>query len=204
MRYGRVCECGGVAESLRGDGLDGFVNGPPAGWYPDPDLLGKDRYWTGSEWASQWRESAFPSAPPAHAGVSVPYDPRMDAKVAPDLNPPPKTGLGCFGWCGIGCGAIVLIAIIGSLIAAQNPNASKEDLGPNTMFACEDIVRDNLKSPSSAKFNSTWSKNKVGPWTVTGTVDAENSFGASLRSVYQCTGSINETGGLTTTLDFLE
>lgn len=52
--------------------------------------------------------------------------------------------------------------------------------------ACQTLVRDQLKSPSSAKFTGVTSTGS-GPWEVTGSVDADNSFGASLRSDWECT-----------------
>jgi hypothetical protein len=53
---------------------------------------------------------------------------------------------------------------------------------------CEDLVGQQLKSPTSADFNST--ATGPGTWTVTGTVDAENSFGATVRAEYQCTVTV--------------
>lgn len=47
---------------------------------------------------------------------------------------------------------------------------------------CEGEVKERLKAPSTAKFESNATGG--GPWTVTGTVDAENSFGAMIRSSY--------------------
>jgi hypothetical protein len=54
--------------------------------------------------------------------------------------------------------------------------------------ACEDFLRDKLKSPSTAEFHNTMSTS-TGPvaWRVSGTVDAENSFGAALRRSWSCT-----------------
>ncbi len=50
---------------------------------------------------------------------------------------------------------------------------------------CEDWVKDQLKAPATADFNDT-SVSGSGPWTVTGTVDAENGFGANLRVAWTC------------------
>lgn len=73
---------------------------------------------------------------------------------------------------------------------------------------CKDFVRDNLKSPSSADFGGllddwdealfleaekasefgvdTTNLRNTGIWVVTGQVDAQNSFGAMIRSRYTC------------------
>ncbi len=42
-----------------------------------------------------------------------------------------------------------------------------------------------------------------GPYTVTGTVDSENSFGAMLRSNFQCTVTVTDDKTLTS-VDYLE
>lgn len=53
--------------------------------------------------------------------------------------------------------------------------------------ACEDFVREKLKSPSSAEFSSvTVTKAGEGEWNVSGTVDAENSFSAAGRMTFEC------------------
>jgi len=51
----------------------------------------------------------------------------------------------------------------------------------------EDTVKQNLKAPSTATFSSireTQIKRSGNTWTVSGWVDAQNSFGAMLRSEY--------------------
>lgn len=52
---------------------------------------------------------------------------------------------------------------------------------------CQGFVERRLKAPDGADF-SAWSA-VPGPgstWTVSGTVDAENSFGAKIRSSFRC------------------
>lgn len=53
-------------------------------------------------------------------------------------------------------------------------------------IACQDMVRDQLKSPASAKFSDVTASG-IGPWTVRGRVDSDNSFGASVRNSWECT-----------------
>jgi hypothetical protein len=81
-------------------------------------------------------------------------------------------------------GLIVLLAVIGS-----NSNTDRSD--PKEIKdsqACgiaEKFVSNRLKAPSTAKF--PWSCNAIkngNQWTVRGYVDAQNSFGAMLRSHY--------------------
>lgn len=50
---------------------------------------------------------------------------------------------------------------------------------------CEGFASTRLKSPSSADFNLNATQSGTS-WTVTGTVDSQNSFGASLRSAVTC------------------
>ena len=50
---------------------------------------------------------------------------------------------------------------------------------------CERFVADHLKSPSTAEFDST-ATGGGDTWTVTGTVDSQNSFGAMVRNTYTC------------------
>lgn len=81
---------------------------------------------------------------------------------------------------------------------------------------CKDFVRDNLKSPSSADFGGlfddrdkamfleadkagqfgvdTAKLRNTGVWVVVGQVDAENSFGATIRSDYTCVMDYDKAG----------
>ena len=89
--------------------------------------------------------------------------------------------------------APVLIALVfGMLVGFSSLNdreVENTDSYGNTSsdarIAAEDIVRDNLKSPSSADFcgASKYTITRSGnTWTVRGYVDAQNSFGATLRN----------------------
>lgn len=52
---------------------------------------------------------------------------------------------------------------------------------------CRGAVRNSLKAPSTADFVSMTAKETTpGRWTVGGQVDAQNSFGAMIRSYYVC------------------
>lgn len=54
----------------------------------------------------------------------------------------------------------------------------------------QDAVKEELKAPSTAKFpwdyESYVTDNGDGTYTVTSYVDAENSFGAKIRSKFRC------------------
>jgi len=42
---------------------------PPAGWYPDPDQVETQRYWTGSEWTDQ--RAPLPPKKESNVGVGI-------------------------------------------------------------------------------------------------------------------------------------
>lgn len=100
-----------------------------------------------------------------------------------------KSTLGCLAFILAPIALIVIAIIIGGVWTAFNGSST----GPNKYEAiryCEDQIRDQLKAPSTAKFDSD-SSDESSPFTVTGSVDAENSFGAMIRSDFQCTVTIS-------------
>lgn len=62
-----------------------------------------------------------------------------------------------------------------------------EDARAQAISEAKDAVRAHLKAPSSAKFvgQSIRAVQKDCDWTVTGQVDAQNAFGANLRSSFR-------------------
>ena len=76
----------------------------------------------------------------------------------------------------------------GTVVATLQDYTMTTDEASNWMIQCEDKVREVLKSPSTAKFPSMteWGfKKEKNIVTVQGYVDAQNSFGAELRSQFQ-------------------
>lgn len=63
---------------------------------------------------------------------------------------------------------------------------STEDLKLDAQRVCHGFVKDRLKSPSTAKFSQDQTTGSGMAWEVQGAVDAQNSFGAALRSTYDC------------------
>lgn len=59
---------------------------------------------------------------------------------------------------------------------------------------CREHVTNQLKAPSTAKFGDIRTRGFGSEYTVTGWVDAENSFGATLRTRWECT-AIHTGGG---------
>lgn len=85
---------------------------------------------------------------------------------------------------------VAILAIVIAMIVAYNHEKNPGDQSRPAVTTCQDHVRDRLKSPSSADFGEPRSTFAAGDtadfYTVTGSVDAQNSFGAMLRSTYSC------------------
>src|ERR1700712_2161400 len=61
---------------------------PPAGWYPDPDIDGESRYWTGTTWAPQ----VSPVLTADHPSAStIPSGSPPEERVAPQGAPAPSS-----------------------------------------------------------------------------------------------------------------
>jgi hypothetical protein len=99
-------------------------------------------------------------------------------------------------------GVVMLLAFVGSLSNRPKTSSQRETSTPPTMSSnrsrshsaaaqvvCQNLVENSLKAPSTASF--PWFSTEVrqsGPdtYTVSGYVDAENSFGAKIRSAWTC------------------
>jgi hypothetical protein len=148
----------------------------PPGWYPDPELVDTVRYWDGQAW-TEHRAPAGQSNPPTEAPASA--DSTTEKK-------PDKTAQGC----GLGClGLIVVFAIVWGLSSLGGDDGGQDDGGGEfgARDVCEQFVEDRLKAPSTADFSDT-SATETGSeaWTVQGSVDSENGFGAMIRNTYVC------------------
>ena len=75
-------------------------------------------------------------------------------------------------------------------------------------YYAQEIVEQNLKAPSTAEFpwyDEMTAKNSYGDvWTVTGYVDAENSFGAMIRQNFWVELTLTETGYTDGTVSFYD
>jgi hypothetical protein len=91
--------------------------------------------------------------------------------------------------CGTGCliliGVIVLIGIVVAVVSSTAPHQPDNSSGQATV-ECQDRVRAALKSPSTASFQVPTVTGSSPNWTISGTVDSQNSFGATLRTSYSC------------------
>ncbi|OQQ32245.1 hypothetical protein A6411_10585 [Prescottella equi] len=86
---------------------------------------------------------------------------------------------------------------------------------------CESAVKDKMKSPSTAEFPGTsahegsdfvlgdiparyQSMDAVSAWVVTGPVDAQNGFGATVRSEFNCRAIFSDGNFAATEIKFLD
>lgn len=97
--------------------------------------------------------------------------------------------------------AAATLALIAPL-AACGGSGGDED---GAIAYCHQFVEDRLKSPGSADFPS-FGEHQVATvseqqWRVSSYVDAENSFGASLRTDWTCEISYDEGAGEWTLVD---
>ena len=81
-------------------------------------------------------------------------------------------------------GLVVGVGFLASMCGGSDGGSSDAD-GYGAESVCEDWVRDQLKAPSTADFDNEEISGS-GPWTITGTVDAQNGFGAQMRADWSC------------------
>lgn len=96
-----------------------------------------------------------------------------------------KIGNGCALGCGGLIAAFILLFVLTSCLGGGDDEDDPEVQRYAAISACEDWVKDKLKAPATAKFSNSRASG-TGPWTVTGDVDAQNSFGAMIRTSWTC------------------
>ena len=105
-------------------------------------------------------------------------------------------------------GAVALVGIIfyscfaGKNVTANNSSTpgtkSEQSQQIEALVGSQQVVRDSLKSPSSAKFPTIVDSNVIirkistDKYSVAAYVDSENSFGAMLRTYYACSVTLFE------------
>jgi hypothetical protein len=135
-------------------------------------------------------------------------DVSTEAKQCPHCgvsNPAKRSTIGCGG-------AIVLFLILGVVMNTFGPKAkprtaadvradsvARAEGNERDMYHnCRDLAEKKLKAPSTADFASrdswkVWKDNK-GQWNAVGYVDAQNSFGAKIRSNVICVAKVSADG----------
>jgi hypothetical protein len=95
---------------------------------------------------------------------------------------------------------IALIAGCSALVANNDPTKDPANIQYNAQQTCEGWVKDKLKAPATADFGGAAEVVTDDPsdpalepaFTITGVVDAQNGFGANVRSTWTC--SIHTSG----------
>jgi hypothetical protein len=105
------------------------------------------------------------------------------AFVLPDV-PAKKEDHSSF-WIGLGVAAVIALVLVCSL-HGTGASGTEGDRSNAAISACENAVKDQLKAPSTAKFSNERYTDSDPSWRATGDVDAENSFGAMIRSHFDC------------------
>lgn len=82
----------------------------------------------------------------------------------------------------LGIAAFLILIGVGSALD-RGPDMD----GASAAEACKELVLGRLKAPATAEFSNLATSGSGIRWTVTGSVDAENSFGAKLRMGWSCT-----------------
>lgn len=91
---------------------------------------------------------------------------------------------------GIVIGAFVVLAFVACTVGSINSGNRDSDTEYEAIAQCEARIDGLLKAPSTASYQTEASP-QSGSWIVTGSVDAENGFGATVRSNFQCTVTID-------------
>lgn len=109
-----------------------------------------------------------------------------------------KLGLGCVGLL-VAVFVLVMVVVIRNKPTPEQQAASdaKRD-GSTAGFVCQDAVRDRLKAPAGAEFQAPRHSEIVtlapGRYQIRSYVDAQNSFGAKIRTAYTCTAEKSGAG----------
>lgn len=106
-----------------------------------------------------------------------------DQTDAPDETPQASPRRSLFWPITIG---VILVSCIAAPIIRSARGQSEPSTGYDAQFACEGFIKDRLKAPSTAQFSGETFTGSAPRWTVTGAVDAQNSFGAALRNSWSC------------------
>lgn len=87
---------------------------------------------------------------------------------------------------GIGIGCLGIIGAVAALLVFGILFGGDDDRGAQVKIACREWVQERLKSPGSADFSNESVENYGDTYVVTGYVDSDNSFGASIRNEFRC------------------
>lgn len=104
-----------------------------------------------------------------------------------------KVPVGKWYWWAVGGAIFLAVVIVGAALSDDgngDPRADEKYPADEARYACQAWVKDGLKAPATAKFSGNGATGSDGNWTITGTVDAENSFGALIRTTWTCNARV--------------
>ena len=90
--------------------------------------------------------------------------------------------------------ALLVVILALTLGGGSEPKTLEEKQAASytdVLVLCRDAVKQQLKAPSTADFGGEAVKWSGSTATMTGVVDAENSFGAMIRTPWTCTASVD-------------
>lgn len=79
-----------------------------------------------------------------------------------------------------------VIALCVSVAIGGNDDAAADPSGDAKRVCVDEFVPKRLKAPASAEFSRVTVASSGDVYTVTGSVDAQNTFGATIRSSFTC------------------
>lgn len=95
-------------------------------------------------------------------------------------------------------GIVAVLVVVGFLIHSASGGTDSLGYQVDSKRVCQNFVKDELKSPASAKFSDVTTTGSGTAWTVGGNVDSDNSFGAPIRNAFSCSVTYDETTTLWT------
>lgn len=105
----------------------------------------------------------------------------------------------CLGCLGIGVVLVIVLVVFGALSGGGSSPSTSAASAPDKIEAwimAEKFVKDRLKSPGTANFGGVFNNYQdpddqvsvvgANTYVVTGWVDAQNGFGATVRTNWRC------------------
>lgn len=96
------------------------------------------------------------------------------------------------------------LAAVGLMVAGCSTETSDVVVEVRAKHSCEDAVKAQLKSPSTAKFEyATVNGSRTSELLVVGSVDSQNGFGATVRARFTCAATWSESADAITSAEVL-
>lgn len=90
------------------------------------------------------------------------------------------------GYCLLPCGGLfALVVFVMGISFLTYEEDEPEPSGEMASYHCRDMVRENLRDPSSAEFSDETIEGH-GTYAINGTVRATNGFGGTVAHDYEC------------------